>query len=162
MFDDDDFDINDFDFGELSKEENEEIKKEMENESKFVKSHPLIKQAKVIFEIIDALIDEDNEDSRFGGTLMESAIIIQAKLHGAIACKSYAICMENAAFVRHHANYILMSNHLLDDDETLDKQYIGILREEMEKFRDLFKIWAAEIHLLEKPDMDDEWGLFLK
>ncbi len=157
MFDDDDLD-----FGELSDEEGEEIKREMENERKFIKSHPLIKQAKVIYEIVNALIDADDENSRFGSTLMESAMIVEAKLHSAIISKSYTICMENAAFVRHHANYILLSNHMLDDDETKDKQYIGLLREEMEKFRELFKIWAAEIHQLEKSDYEDEWGLFLQ
>lgn len=154
MFEDDDFD-----FEEFSDEENEEINKEIAENKRILKSHPLIIQSKVIYEVLNALIDSDD---LFDTTLLDSIFTIQAKLHGAITSKSYVICMQNAAIIRYHAQYLLLSNNHLASTSKLDLQYIAVLREEMEKFRELFKLWAVEIHSMEPDFTDEDWGLFVK
>jgi hypothetical protein len=50
---------------------------------------------------------------------------------------------------------------MLIDSEAFDEKYINMFREEMERFRELFKTWAIEIRDKEN-DFEDEWGLFLK
>lgn len=153
MFDDND------DFEEFSDENDEEINREIAENKRILKSHPLIIQSKVIYEVVNALIDSDDiSDSTF----LDSAMIIQAKLHGAITSNSYVICMQNASIIRDHAQYLLLANHHLARNSKMDSQYITILREEMEKFRQLFKLWAFEIHKMEPDFIDEDWGLFIK
>lgn len=152
MFDDNDFE-------DFSDEENEEFNREREEKRKRLKSHPLVLQSQIIYEVVNALVDDDSlPDS----TLLNSAMVIQAKLYGAITSDSYVICMQNASIIRDHAQYLLVANHHLNENSELDSQYIAILREEMEKFRKLFKLWAAEIHKMEPDFTDEDWGLFIK
>lgn len=152
MFDDDDFDFGDEDG---SAEDWQEKKRQ-------VNKHPLMVQAKEILQIVDALIDtcKDAEAAdMYGGTLRESAMVVLAKLSSGLAIDSYLACMQNAAIIRDHAQYLRLSNHMLGMSEGFDEQHVEMFRREMETFRELFNAWAKEIHKMER-DVEDEWGLF--
>jgi hypothetical protein len=157
------FDDDDFDFGELSDEEREEIERERKEQDERVNKHPLILQAQEILQIVDALLSSTDSETieMYGGTLRESTRMLVVKLSSALRADSYVICMQSAAIIRDHAEYLRLSNHMLADSEAFDEKYITMFREEMEKFRELFKTWAIEIRDKEN-DFEDEWGLFLK
>jgi hypothetical protein len=157
------FDDDDFDFGELSDEEREEVEREMKEEDARVNKHPLMLQAQEILQIVDALLSSTDSEAieMYGGTLRESTMMLVVKLSSALRADSYVICMQSAAIIRDHAEYLRLSNHMLTDSEAFDEKYITMFREEMERFRELFKIWAKEIRDKEN-DFEDEWGLFLK
>ena len=97
----------------------------------------------------------------YGGTLRKSAMIVVAQLTSAIPSDHYLLCMQNASIIRDHAKYLRLSNHMLNASGGFDKKYLVMFRNEIEKFRLLFKEWAKEIHQLEN-DFEDELGLFGK
>lgn len=147
-----------FDFSE---EEKEELGKEMRKENEKLQKHPLLKQAKEVLAIVDALLDSCSNETRevYGSTLRESAMIIVAKLHSGLASDNYVLCMQKAAIIRKHGEYLRLSNHMLSSSGALEEKYVAMFRQEMENFRLLFKDWAREIHQMED-DSEDEWGLF--
>ncbi|WP_317897538.1 hypothetical protein [Aurantibacillus circumpalustris] len=126
--------------------------------------HPLYLQAHEILKILDTLMDTADEEAkeRYAPTLLESATIICAKLSSGLVSESYVQCMQNASLVREHAEYLRLSNHLLNHSKCFDPEYIRLFRAEMEKFRELFKIWASQIHKMEPAYENTEWGLFVK
>ncbi len=70
----------------------------------------------------------------------------------------YIIRMENAAIIRKNAQFIKISTNGFIEEELMEDQYRLIIRDEIDKFRELFKQWVATF---EKDDCEDEWGLFL-
>ena len=69
----------------------------------------------------------------------------------------YIIRMENAAIIRKNAQFIKISTNSLID-EGMDKEHRQVIRDEIDKFRELFKQWVASF---EKDEYTDEWGLFV-
>jgi hypothetical protein len=153
--------MDDEDF-EFSEEENAEFEREQTEERAKLKKHPLLKQAKEINTIVDALLTtcNDPQEELYGNTLRESAMIIVAKLSSGLRSNNYLLCMQNAAIIREHGEYLRLSNHLLNHSGAFDEKYVTMFREEMENFRLLFMEWAKEIRKMEN-DVQDEWGLFL-
>lgn len=154
-WDDDDFGFDD----ELSDDELNEF----ENKNKKRKKHPLMVHAYEIVSLANALhksMDEDEQQMQ-GDHIMQSAMMMAAKLGGAIGSDSWLICMQNAALVRYHAHDLLVASHGLDMFTETHADHIRHFRAEMEKFRDLFVEWAKEIHAMEPEEYIDEWGLFL-
>lgn len=148
----------------LSEEDNEDLENEMRKEREKLRKHPLLKQAKEILNIVDALLDTCNDEmmsKHYGSTLRESSMIVVAKLSSALASDNYLLCMQNASLVREHGEYLRLSNHMLKSSGSFDEKYVSMFRQEMEKFRLLFIEWAKEIHKMEN-DYEDEWGLFVK
>ncbi len=70
----------------------------------------------------------------------------------------YIIRMENAAIIRKNAQFIKISTNGFIEDDLMEEQYRLVIREEIDKFRELFKQWVASF---QKDDCEDEWGLFL-
>lgn len=162
----DDEDDLDFDFNqEFSDEENTEFEKQQKEEEHRLNTHPLFLQANEVLHIVDVMLDTSQDEEikkSFTETLRDSAIIILAKLSSGLTSKSYVQCMQKASIIRDHADYMLLSNHMLSHLKAFDPKYIKMFREEMEKFRELFKLWAAEIHKMEPDYEDEDWGLFIK
>lgn len=159
--DEDDFDFN----PEFSDEENAEFEKQQKEEEHRLRTHPLFLQAKEVLHIVDTLLDTCSDEmvrKDFIGTLRDSATIILAKLSSGLKSESYVLCMQKASIIRDHAEYMRLSNHMLSHLKAFDPKYIKMFREEMEKFRELFKLWAAEIHQMEPDFEDEDWGLFVK
>jgi hypothetical protein len=149
----DDFEYND-----------EEAERDYREEEKRKRNHPLYKQSKEIIQVVKALVESFRDEGikeMYGSTMTESAYIISAKLSGALSMNFYTGCMQNAAIIREHAEYLRIATsglHMLAESHT---EYIVVLREEMEKFRELFKEWVSEIREMDDL-MDDEWGLFVR
>ena len=159
--DDDNFDFN---FEDLTPEENEALEKEMRERQQRIKKHPLKLKGDEIFETVSALMETFNEDEKdmYGGTLMESAMIICAKIAGALGSENWHICMQNAAIIREHAEHLRIANHGLKEFTETDKNYIKVLRTTMEEFQQVFKEWVATFKNLEDDGYEDEWGLFIR
>lgn len=162
MIDDED----DFDFkGEFSDEENEDYEKQREEEEHKLNTHPLFVQANEVLQIVDVMLATSSDEmvkKEFTETLRDSATIIIVKLSSGLTSESYVQCMQKASIIRDHAEYMRLSNHMLSHLKAFDPKYIKMFREEMEKFRELFKLWAAEIHKMEPDFEDEDWGLFVK
>ncbi|CAN5115438.1 hypothetical protein BH09BAC5_BH09BAC5_22770 [soil metagenome] len=161
-WDDDD---DDFNFENLSPEENEELDRQMREEEKRRVNHPMTKQAEEIYRVVTALVEsikDETEREMFGSTLLESCMIIPAKLAGAIGSESWLLSMQNAAIIRSHAEYILTATSGMKHQIEIDQVYVQLLRDEMLKFRDYFVEWAKEINQMEDEEYVDEWGLFLR
>lgn len=161
MDDNEDFD---FSYDDLSDEEKKELERQQLAEEERINNHPLNLQAHEIMNMIDVLLDTCNDEEAkdmYGRTLRESAMIILAKLASGLGSDDYVLSMQKASIIRDHAEYLRLSNHMLNSMEVFDKAYVKAFREEMERFRELFKEWAAEIRAQEN-DYHDEWGLFVK
>lgn len=159
--DDDDFDMDD----ELSDEENEELEREMERQRLFVKNHPLFKQAEEASHTLDTLLESGRQSGdhmeSFTSSLSGAMMVLMAKLYAALHSDSYLVCMQNAAIIRNEAEYLRLSQHMLNSSRDYDRAYVSVFREDMEKFRVLFIEWAKEIRKMDKDGIEDEWGLFL-
>ncbi|MDQ2751557.1 MAG: hypothetical protein M3R72_00875 [Bacteroidota bacterium] len=70
----------------------------------------------------------------------------------------YIIRMENAAIIRKNAQFIKISTHHFIEEELMSEEYSKVIRDEIDKFKELFKQWVASF---EKDEFEDEWGLFL-
>lgn len=164
-WEDDDDDFGDFNFDDLTPEEKEELDRKMREEEKMRKNHPMTKQGEEIFRVATALVEsikDETEREIFGSYLVESCMIIPAKLAGAIGSDSWLLSMQNAAIIRSHAEYILTATSGMKYESNIDQQYVQMLRDEMLKFRDLFAEWVKEINRMEHEEYVDEWGLFLR
>ena len=70
----------------------------------------------------------------------------------------YLIRMENAAIIRKNAQFIKISFNNFIMEDMISEEYNKVVRDEIDKFRELFKQWVASF---EKDEYEDEWGLFL-
>lgn len=159
-----DDDENDLNFDDLSNEEREEIEKYLNDKKNRVGNHPLMKQAEEIIEMVNVLLETSSDETfaeLYGSTLRESAWMLRVKLGSALDSDSYLLCMQNAALIREHGQYLRLANHSLKLSNGFDEKHIQMFRQEMEKFRSLFRDWIKEVHEMEK-DVDDEWGLFVQ
>jgi hypothetical protein len=150
-----------FDPEELSEEEKAEILRKSEEEDRKAENHPLNVQANEIMDMVTVLVEtrDGGEKERCGSLMMESAMIICAKLASALRTDAYLIAMQNAAIIREHAEYLRLSNHMMTRARGFDPAYVRSFRQEMEEFRKLFKEWVTTFDQLDN-DYEDEWGLF--
>jgi hypothetical protein len=142
----------------------EEGDDEFERLQKRKKNLPVYKKAKEIAHTVHALNAclKGRDKEMYAYHLSESSIILAAKIAGAVGSGSWLISMQNAAIVRYHAEWLLTATTGLKTMTKADKDYVKVLRTEMEEFRDLFNEWIKEIHKMDKDDYEDEWGLFIK
>lgn len=70
----------------------------------------------------------------------------------------YTIRMENASIIRKNAQFIKSSMLTMMSEEVIEKDHGYVIREEIDKFRELFKIWVSTFR---KDEYEDEWGLFI-
>lgn len=70
----------------------------------------------------------------------------------------YTIRMENASIIRKNAQFIKSSMLTMMAEEVIEEGYGKIIRSEIDKFRELFKIWVSTF---QKDEYEDEWGLFI-
>ena len=141
----------------------EEGDDEFERLQRSKKNVPVYKKAVEISHTVHALNAclKGRDKEMYAHHLSESSLLLAAKIAGAVASRSWLISMQNAAIVRYHAEWLLTATTGLKTMTKADKDYIKVLRTEMEEFRDLFNEWIKEIHKMEKDDYDDEWGVFI-
>lgn len=83
---------------------------------------------------------------------------VATKIHSSEAGELYVLKMENAAIIRKNAQFISSSMLFLIEEKIIEEQYGMAVRNEIDKFRTLFKTWIATFT---KDEFEDEWGLFI-
>lgn len=125
---------------------------------------PLYKKSEQIFKLTHALIEIIPQDNEFlqetcSKFMIEDAMMIAAKISGAEAVDLYDIKMENAAIIRKCARELYVrAGSLRFEEDIKDKEYIELLRNEIEEFRLLFIDWVASFDQWNY--IIDRWGLF--
>lgn len=154
----------DFDYDDLSDEEKDEFDKEHKAKQNAIRTSAIYQKAQDIYRTVNALIDSlPEEEKKFQQhVLIESAMILAPKISGAMSSESWLLSMQNAAIVRYHAAYLHTATSGLRMFTKIEKEYVKILRSDMEEFRELFKEWVKTFEKLEHEDYTDEWGLFLR
>lgn len=124
----------------------------------------IYKKAEEIFQLTDALIktlpaDDELLQETTVRSMLEDAMIIPVKISGAEAVELYDLKMENAAIIRKAARELYVrAGSLQYEDKVENKEYIELLRNEIEAFRLLFIDWVAEFDAWDY--IIDRWGLF--
>jgi hypothetical protein len=91
--------------------------------------------------------------------MMEDAMMIAAKISGAEAVDLYDIKMENATIIRKCARELYVrAGSLRFEEDIKDKEYIELLRNEIDEFRLLFIDWVASFDQWNY--IIDRWELF--
>ena len=147
-FNDEDFNEDDFEDSEAD---------DFEKSPLYLKAREIMKTVDVLCESMSA-----KDAEMHSSVLLESAMIIPAKIAGAFGGGSWLICMQNAAIIRYHAQYLHTATSGLKVMTKADKDYIKVMRDEMEEFRELFKQWVESFKQMEDEDYQDEWGLFVR
>ena len=153
---DDDFNLDDF-----SDEEEDDFERKQKNR----KNQPLMLKAMEIFRTVEALASslKGRDKDMYANTLRESGMMLAPKIAGVIGGDSWVLSMQNASIIRYHAQYLHTATSGLKAMTKADKDYIKVLRDDMEEFRELFKEWVKTFDKIEKKDWDeDEWGLFVR
>jgi hypothetical protein len=113
---------------------------------------------------LDSMVIEEKEDGFPAGYWEDhKAMLVGDGYQVAVKIKSseaglYTIRMENASIVRKNAQFIKSSMLTMMSEEVIEKAHGYVIREEIDKFRELFKIWVSTF---QKDEYEDEWGLFI-
>ncbi len=124
---------------------------------------PIYKKSEMIFQLVnslmDAISDEDEYLSQTKYMMRDDAAIICAKIAGAEGGDVYSIRMQNAAIIRDHAMHLYTQVGSLRFLGTFKEiEYVNLIREEIDAFRELFIEWVANF---DKSNYYwDEWELF--
>jgi hypothetical protein len=125
---------------------------------------PLYKKAEQIFQLTEGLVQIIPADNEFLQEttvrfMLENAMIIPSKIAGAEAADLYDLRMENAAIIRKAARELyVQAGSLRFEEGVTDKDYISLLRNEIDEFRLLFIDWVAGFDVWNY--IKDDWGLF--
>jgi hypothetical protein len=125
---------------------------------------PIYKKAEHIFQLTHALVEIIPKDNEFLQEttvrfMMEDAMMIPAKISGAEAVDLYDLKMENAVIIRKCARELYVRvGSLRFEEDIKDKEYIELLRNEIDEFRLLFIDWVATFDPWNY--IIDRWGLF--
>jgi len=113
---------------------------------------------------LDSMTVEEKEDGfpadyweDHKGMLLGDAYQVAVKIKSSEA-GLYTIRMENASIIRKNAQFIKSSMLTLMAEEVIEKVHGQIIRDEIDKFRELFKTWVSTF---QKDEYEDEWGLFV-
>lgn len=101
---------------------------------------------------------QDTHEQSIKQLILENAMIIGAKLRGAMAVEMYILKMENAAIVRTNARQLMEQVSFSVLSGFAGEDYGNVLRESMDEFKMLFKEWVSTF---KKDDSEDDWGLFI-
>lgn len=154
----------DFNYEDFSDEEKEEMEREEKAKKQAIRTSPVYKKASEIYNTVSALVESlPEKDKEFHQSiLLESAMMLAPKIAGAMSSESWLLSMQNAAIIRYHAEYLHTSTSGLRLFTKVEKDYVKVLREDMEEFRELFKDWVKTFEKIEHEDYTDEWGLFIR
>ena len=125
---------------------------------------PLMQKAEQIIKLAQGLVQIVPADNEFLQEtrvrfMLENAMIIPAKIAAAEASDLYDLRMENATIIRKAARELyVQAGSLRFEVGSTDKDYIIILRKEIDEFRLLFIEWVSGFDMWNY--IKDEWGLF--
>ena len=92
------------------------------------------------------------------GMILGDAYQVAAKIKSSEAGGIYVIRMENASIIRKNAQSISSSMLLMIHEGALEESHGYVIRDEIDKFKDLFKQWVSSF---QKDEFVDDWGLFI-
>ena len=110
---------------------------------------PLYQKAEQIFKITQGLVEIVPAENQFLQEttvrfMLEDAMIIPAKIAGAQGVELYDLKMENATIIRKAARDLyVQAGSLRFHEDVQDKDYVNLLRDEIDEFRLLFIDWVA-------------------
>jgi len=153
--------------------DDDEFKDEEEGEE--WKPNPTRDACKVLYEqwqqvmivlngALDSMVIEEKEDGFPAGYWEDhKAMLVGDGYQVAVKIKSseaglYTIRMENASIIRKNAQFIKSSMLTMMSEKVIEKAHGYVIREEIDKFRELFKTWVSTF---QKDEYEDEWGLFI-
>ena len=125
---------------------------------------PLYQKAEQIYKITQGLVEVVPLENEFlqettARFMIENAMIIPAKIAGAQAVELYDLKMENATIIRKAARELsVYAGSLGFEEAIIDKDYIHLLRKEINEFRLLFIDWVGGFDKWNY--IKDDWGLF--
>jgi len=129
-----------------------------------LKKMPLFQKAEQILKITMGLVEIVPKENEFLQEttvrfMMENACIIPTKIAGAVGVELYDLKMENATLIRKAARELyVQAGSLGFDGAILDKDYIHLLRTEIDEFKLLFVDWVTGFDKWNY--IKDDWGLF--
>lgn len=111
--------------------------------------------------------EEESEDKQDGfpkdywedykGMILGDAYQVAVKIKSS-EVGLYTIRMENASIIRKNAQFVKSSMLTMMAEGVIEDAHGRVIREEIDKFRELFKTWVGTF---EKDEYEDEWGLFI-
>ncbi|MEQ1676958.1 MAG: hypothetical protein ABL876_09670 [Chitinophagaceae bacterium] len=112
---------------------------------------------------LDSMKTDTGEDSfpasyweEHKGMLLGDAYQVAVKIKSSEA-GLYMIRMENASIIRKNAQFIKSSMLTMIAEGAIEEAHGRVIREEIDKFRMLFRHWVSTF---ERDEFEDEWGLF--
>lgn len=148
----------------MFEEEHEEDLPDYKNLPIYIKSIEIVELTHKISEYIEDSIEKNIEDptmliaSQYVKMLMESALIIPAKIAGATGAGLYDIKLENAALIRLAGRELSVTCSGLNMLKVEGLEYLNVLKDEVEIFRILFAEWVKTFDSTYY--IIDRWGLF--
>jgi hypothetical protein len=154
--------INDDDnFNDDSDDEDCLSDEEFRKEAEAYREMPLFKKAEQIRKLTTLIVDTfDREEDKFQmkEQMLLNAYMLGAKIAGAEAGDFYTLRMENAVVIKIHARELLAQTSLCKAEKLCNAEYLHMLRDELEEFRNLFIEWVKSFDKFN--DIQDNWGLF--
>jgi hypothetical protein len=150
MFDDE-FD-DDFDEDDLSGDEDEDTDSH--------RNFPVFKKAMQIGEltrIITDTFDPQKDIFNLREQMMLNAYTLGAKIAGAEGGDLFSIRFDNATLIKLAARELLAETSLCKEEKLCDKDYLDMLRKEIEEFRKLFIEWVRSFD--KTNDIKDDWDI---
>ncbi|MCY7311528.1 MAG: hypothetical protein LH619_12175 [Chitinophagaceae bacterium] len=127
----------------------------------------MYEQWKQVMIVLQGALDSMNTDTGKGGFPAEywedhKGMLLGDAYQVAVKIKSseaglYMIRMENASIIRKNAQFIKSSMLTIMAENVIEEAHGHVIREEIDKFRVLFRHWVSTF---ERDEFEDEWGLF--
>lgn len=122
------------------------------------------KQVMIVLKGALETIKTDEAEDSFSAEYREDhkAMLLGDAYQVAVKIKSseaglYMIRMENASIIRKNAQFIKSSMLTMIAEKVIEDAHGRVIREEIDKFRMLFRHW---VNTFERDEFEDEWGLF--
>lgn len=124
---------------------------------------PVYQKAELILQLVNSLLEAIPEKNEYLNAtkymLRDDVTIICAKITGAEAGDLYSIRMQNAAIIRDYAMHLYTQvGSLRFEEDFKEKEYVILIRKEIDEFRALFIDWVAGFD--KSNYIWDEWELF--
>lgn len=128
----------------------------------------LYEQWQQVMIVLNGALDSMNIEEKEGGfppdyweehkaMLLGDAFQVAVKVQSSESGNLYMIRMENAGIIRKNAQFIKSAMLTMMSEEVIEETHGRVIREEIDKFRLLFKTWVSTF---QKDEFDDEWGLY--
>lgn len=109
--------------------------------------------------ICDLFVEEDGQPEITKKLMMENALLIPAKIKGGMAVDdTYSLVMENAVIIKVNICELKAQLWACEVIHEIDKEYIAVLHNEINLFKDLFINWVNSFN--KENDLPDDWHLF--